>query len=268
MKLFKLSLLTLSIGLLAACGSGGGSGDSSVPAGNNSSVNGNPTTDVSVKTDTKSIDLVAEQYKEQVKEAKRIQLADGTELELIDYPVGVVQKDVADGKVKGINLPYSVVGAWLPNNVKVDKEGVVIDPRVDQEDFDIFGLSTTKDQIPVSGVAQYNGYSLGAIASGKLQLNVDFGNKTVDGKLYERKFDNGQNLPDIILTKGVITQGAENIKEKDVMAFGGVATYKGVNGIYSGAFMGPNAEEVVGAVGSEEHGIYEAFAGQRGDIKQ
>ncbi|WKS98736.1 transferrin-binding protein-like solute binding protein [Gallibacterium salpingitidis] len=265
MKLFKLSVLAFSVGLLAACSSGGGGGDNGAAAQNNGK---GALTDTSVKPATKSIDLVDEQYKEQVREAKELKLLDGTVIEIVDYPVGIVQEKVNDGIVKGINLPYSVVGGWLPNDVKVDENGLVIDPRVTEDDFDIFGVATTKGQMPVKGVAQYNGYSLGAVTSGKLQLNVDFGNETVEGKLYDRKFDNGQQLPDITLNKGTITEGDPNIGKKDVMAFSGMATYKGVEGVYIGSFMGPNAEEVAGAVGSEEHGIYEAFGGQRGEIKK
>lgn len=262
MKLLKLSVLAFSVGLLAACSSGGGGGGDS---GTSTTNNGKGSL---ADTSIKSIDLVPEQYKEQVKDAKQITLLDGTVLEIVDYPVGIVQEKVNDGIVKGINLPYSVVGGWLPNDVKVDENGYVIDPRVTDDDFDVFGVATKREQMPVSGVAQYNGYALGAVTSGKLQLNVDFGNETVEGKLYDRKFDNGQQLPDITLNKGTITAGDPNIEKKDVMAFSGVATYKGVEGVYVGSFMGPNAEEVVGAVGTEDEGVYESFAGQRGEIKK
>ncbi|MFU2060032.1 factor H binding protein domain-containing protein [Avibacterium volantium] len=263
MNLFKVSVLTLSIGLLAACSSGGGSGDSdaSTSTANRESVVSSINT---LDKDTmKSIDLVPERYREQVKEAKRIRFPDGTILDLADYPIGIIQEKTNSRTAKGINLPYSVIGAWLPNNVKVDKEGRVIDPRVIEDDLDAFGLYTRRDQIPTSGVAQYNGYSLGAVTSGKLQLNVDFADKTVDGKLYDRKFDsNGKRLSDIVLNKGVITEVSTG--EEDIVAFTGMATYKGEVGAYVGAFMGPNAEEVIGVViDSENQETYESFAGQR-----
>lgn len=253
----KKSLLVIALGLaLTACGSGGSSS-----GGGKTAEKTEPP-----KTITKSIDLVPEHLREKVAEKKIVEIQDNgkvIKLDIANENVGFVRKNLKDGYVYGYNQPYSVFGAWLPYDVKVDNDGVVIDNRVDSDNFDVYGLLTEKDQMPVSGSAVYNGVSRGAIISGKLRLDVNFGEKTTSGKLYDRKKDSGQSLDDIILHKGSISIGHQDIRNKEAVVFSGQASYKGVQGIYVGSFFGPNAEEVSGAVGNDDAGIYEAFAGKK-----
>lgn len=256
MKALKLSLVALSLGLLAACGSGGG-GDSgsSSPVSNHN--------DVSAK---KSIDLVDAKYKDQVRKLKHIKLDNGDVLDVADFPVGIVEKNnVENGKLRGVNGAYYTLGAWLPNSVETDKEhGYITSTNGYRVDSKYINLVTRADQMPQAGVATYNGHSVGAVTRGKLVMDVDFADKTVQGKIYDRQFDSGKKLGDITLEKGKFQQGADGI------GFSGNAKYAGYKGEYAGTFAGPNAEELSGAVGSEAipSEVYEVFGGARGDIKK
>lgn len=255
----KKTLLIIALGLaLTACGGGGSNGGTS---SGNTSQNILPSV-----ASSKSIDMVPTELKTAVTKAKIVEVTDDgktVKLDIANENTGFIRKNLKDGYVTGYNQIYSVVGAWLPYDAKIDSNGVVTDQRVNEESFDIYGLKTTREQLPKAGMVVYSGISRGAIISGKLHLDVDFAEKSVSGKLYDRKKDDGQSLADIVLHKGSITYGNANIENKDVVAFEGQASYNDIKGQYLGAFFGPNAEEVAGAVGNEDIGIFESFAGKK-----
>ena len=66
-------------------------------------------------------------------------------------------------------------------------------------------LATEFRELPASGKAVYNGVASGPNTEGKLYFEADFGNKSVSGKIYDRKLlDSNQKLSDVILQKGVL----------------------------------------------------------------
>ena len=65
------------------------------------------------------------------------------------------------------------------------------------------GLPTGYDSLP-TGMISYQGNSVGANTSGLLTLTVDFNEKTISGKIYNRTQDNGAKLLDIELRTSAI----------------------------------------------------------------
>ncbi|QLB13193.1 hypothetical protein EV697_102103 [Bisgaardia hudsonensis] len=234
----KKTLLVISLGLvLTACGSGGSSSQS-----NNMEM-----------TKTKSIDFVVDDLKQQVIEMKTIELDDGSVLELANMPVGFNEVKVKEGKVKILNGVYYIFDTLIPNNLKYDEYGQAI--NVNLEGKQEFGaIFTDINNLPKSGTVTYKGESLGVATRGKLQLDVNFSDKTLTGKIYDRHLESGKPIADINLTNG-------RISSKNPIFYGD-ASYLDVKSKFDGAFVGPKGEEVIGHV-TKDGAVYVGFGGKR-----
>lgn len=248
-RIFGYSCVTLAIGLLTACG---GSGGSSVSSSG---------TQITPTSDKPSIDYVAETYKGFVKEAKKLIITDSNnnlvkEIVLADIPKGIVKEsfkvDNVTEQLKGINQAYSATVAIY----NAEDAGIA-------KTANIAGLPTTESNIPKKGKYTYQGYSLEANNQGKLTLVADFDAKSVNGKVYDRKQDNGVVLSDIVLRQGSFYKGQFTGKNQtlDATMFRGTTSNAGY---YVGGFTGPNAEEVVGILlKSYDKDPYGIFAGEK-----
>lgn len=151
---------------------------------------------------------------------------DGDKINLSASPRGLIEAKTDHGTLTGYNQNYSFYGLWkddLSELIQVRYQGK---KAVD---------------IPQSGRAVYHGKAVrwdsindGLLADGTSQLNVDFGNKTVDGKI---------TMPglrrDITLHQGNLRGGE----------YAGQASVLGNNGgRYSGELFGPQARETAGIV--------------------
>ena len=113
------------------------------------------------------------------------------------------------------------------------------------------GLPTGYDSLP-TGMISYQGNSVGANTSGLLTLTVDFNEKTISGKIYNRTQDNGAKLLDI------------ELRTRFGAGFKGNTASDGQSGGYDGLFMGPNAEDVIGKWSNDSSlSSSEVFAGER-----
>lgn len=251
----KNLVLVTALGLALTACSGGGSGSDS----------GTPETKTPV-TQTASLDFVRDDLKEQVKTLKQI-VVNGVKVDLSSEGIGFVERDLGNGlKGKVYNLAYSAIGYALPNNVKTDGYGRVVDGRVSVNDTSELGLTTKFAELPKEGVITYTGVSFGANSQGKLTLKADFGNtKQISGAITERTLlSNGNKLFDIDLQSADIKQ---YMRGSDEIHFIGEAK-SNVDGYvitapYAGKFMGPEAEEVVGYVFDDQNNPYEGFAGKK-----
>ncbi|WP_424411511.1 factor H binding protein domain-containing protein [Pasteurella sp. PK-2025] len=249
----KSLLVVLMAMVLSACGSSDGNSAAwwKKKAGDNPNNKG----DEFIPNPNKhAMDEVDPKYVEMVKNLKIIKIHDGEEeqnLSLADLPEGVkpVELPHSDGKpskLKVINLPYSTWGWKLVGNVKVDEDGFILPPQSVNDggaNFVEMLLPTANNQLPDKGTAVYEGYSAGVATAGRLRLDVDFSEKVASGKVYERKMNTGKTLADIQLGKAVF------VSDEGKTGFVGDATYNARKMEYAGAFVGPNAEEVVGYIG-------------------
>lgn len=167
---------------------------------------------------------------------------DGTKIDLSSSPLGLITADTTDGTLTGYNQNHSFYGIW-ENTGKTRYE------------LKIQGTGT--EDVPQSGRATYHGNAmrwddvLGEIVpGGTSELNVDFGNKTVDGKI---------TMPglrrDVTLHQGNL-RGSE---------YSGRASAIGnSNGSYEGKLFGKNAKETAGIVEFPEgSGLNGTFGGIR-----
>ena len=141
-------------------------------------------------------------------------------------------KTPGGGLVDYYNMSYSTFGNYkrLVNNY---------------DDVYYLGLFTHPDNIPVSGVGNYNGPVMyrGAI-DGNISLNVDFSTRDIKGKVEKASLFNketmridGMSIDQHILTGQFSNIGATLRPE---------APNSEVKGRLSGIFAGPNAEEITG----------------------
>lgn len=245
----KKLALVVALGLVLTACSGGGSGGGTASASSTNTTNSQ-----------KSIDFVSAELKSEVEKLKKITLDDGTVLNLAEKPTGYLEQPFNGGKVKGINGIYYTFGTWVPNNLKYNEHGLPTNHTLyGQQRADMY--ITPKADLPKSGVAIYEGESLGAATRGKLRLEVDFYRNVVKGKIYDRRLDNGKSLSDITLNHGHITHWAEG-----GTGFWGAAQYEGVNGQFDGNFAGPKAEEVIGRV-TKDGAVYVGFGGKRDELR-
>ncbi|WP_373766582.1 factor H binding protein domain-containing protein [Glaesserella sp.] len=185
---------------------------------------------------------------------------DGTEISLADKALGYFIIDTENAQVKGYNLAYSAAGYALPKNITSDVYGQLTS-AYDTENlgYGAVGISTEYANLPSTGLIHYFGKSFGVKSEGNLELTANFADKTLSGSVTDR-FLTGTSttLGDIILQKTNI------IAENSQAVFSGVANYttnKDVVGSYTGKFMGPTAQEVVGKINDGNDNFYEAFAG-------
>ncbi len=156
---------------------------------------------------------------------------DGTKINLKDSPKGFVEAKTDKGTLKGVNMDDSFYGAWLDDN-KVFKE--------------LRYQGTQATDIPKSGSATYkgeavyvSGYDGNIKKGGQTILNVDFGQKTVDGKITFSVANGDEFRRDITLHKGSLS-GAK---------FNGQASVLGNSGgRYEGGLFGKGASEAAGLV--------------------
>lgn len=264
----KLALTLLSSLVLAACGSGGGGSNTdtttSRPAVNQPAPPFVKPTVSQPTTPKTALDSVDSAFRSQVIQEKLIELPN-QQTNFAFEPEGWISVENVGNelKLRAYNLPYSAIGYVLPRNVSIDEYGRVIDNRVTTKDnFDIVGLTTKFDDIANLSAATYNGVSFGANSEGKIRFTVDFANKNVEGRLYDRTtLKDKKALPEITLEKGTI------MSADSIASFGGMAhaTIDGmqVHTPYAGTFMGPKAEEVNGVVLDDRGNPYEAFAGKK-----
>lgn len=156
---------------------------------------------------------------------------DGDKINLTLSPKGAVAGKTSEGILLGQNNNSSFYGVWR-NDAKTLKE--------------LRYQGTEATNIPKSGKATYlgdavwvSGYDAGFQKGGKTTLNVDFGDKTVDGSIKFSVFNGDEFRRDITLHQGSLS-GAK---------FSGKASVVGNDtGVYEGALFGENAKEAAGLV--------------------
>lgn len=169
---------------------------------------------------------------------------DGDKINLILGPEGAVTAKTTEGRLLGQNNPNSFYGVW----------------RNDDETLrELRYQGTLATNIPTSGKATYkgdavwiSGYDKGFEKGGTTTLNVDFGQKTVDGSIKFSIFNGDELRRDITLHKGTLS-GAE---------FNGKASVLGNSGgVYQGALFGDKATEAAGLVQFENNSTLDVSFG-------
>ncbi|KMK52327.1 hypothetical protein RO21_01705 [[Actinobacillus] muris] len=172
---------------------------------------------------------------------------DGEKINLSISPKGTVGGKTKDGSLIGENLNDAFYGVWI-NDAKTLKE--------------VRYQGTKTEDVPKSGVAVYKGDAAWASGydgthqkGGITTLNVDFGNKTVDGSIKFSVFNGDEFRRDITLHQGRLS-GAD---------FSGRASVLGdSNGLYEGALFGKNAREAAGIVQfGENSNLDVSFGGKK-----
>lgn len=156
---------------------------------------------------------------------------DGDKVNLELSPEGAVVGKTSEGILLGQNNSSSFYGVWR-------------DEAATTRELRYQGTKAT--DIPKSGVAVYKGDAVwlsgldaGFQKGGTTTLNVDFGQKTVDGSIKFSVLNGDEFRRDITLHKGALN-GAE---------FSGQASVLGnSSGIYEGALYGKEASEAAGLV--------------------
>ncbi|HDR1020932.1 TPA: hypothetical protein QB352_000161 [Pasteurella multocida] len=180
----------------------------------------------------------------------------GEALDFSDLPEGVMTKDVNGKIIRMINLPYSLIAWDQADNIAVD-DLVYIRPADEGKALFWDSEKAQPTQVPEIGKAVYNGYSAGPEVLGKMKLDVDFGESTLSGKLYDRRMKDGKRLADIVLEETRVSEGG----------YFNAPAHMGDKAMeYYAEFAGEAAAEVRGFV-NDEVGIYEAFGGKRGYIQ-
>ena len=169
---------------------------------------------------------------------------DGTRINLSLSDNGLVGGQTTDGKLVGWNQDSSFYGAWVNNSNQV-------------QELRYQGTLTPDKDIPNSGKATYYGNAVrndsltgDIITDGTSRVTVDFGNKTVSGKI---------EMPglrrDITLHEGRLS-GAQ---------YSGSASVLGNSGRrYEGGLFGANAAETAGVVKFDNNSSLDtAFGGKR-----
>lgn len=159
------------------------------------------------------------------------QTPDGDKINLTLSPEGTVVGKTSEGILLGQNNSSSFYGVWR-------------DDAATQRELRYQGTEAT--DIPKSGKAVYKGDAVwlsgldaGFQKGGTTTLNVDFGQKTVDGSIKFSVLNGDEFRRDITLQQGALS-GAK---------FSGQATVLGNSGgRYEGALYGSGASEAAGVV--------------------
>lgn len=166
---------------------------------------------------------------------------DNDKIDLSISPKGWVTVKTNAGRATGYNQNDSFYGAWVDDSRQVTE---------------LSYQGTEATDIPQTGSASYYGNvvrvdSAGDIVNaGTSRLNVDFGRKTVDGKLSLSGMQR-----DVTLHKGSLN-GAKFAGQASVLGNSG--------GSYSGGLMGKGATEAAGIVKFENNSsLNAAFGGKR-----
>lgn len=155
---------------------------------------------------------------------------DGDKIDLSGSPQGTVTADTSYGNLTGQNNEYSFYGLWQSRN---------------GSEYELRYQGTAATDIPKSGKATYVGDAIwmGSVLGsynqgGSTTLNVDFGQKTVDGKIAFSAL-NDLRSRDITLHK----------TQLDGSKFSGKASVLfNDGGTYEGALFGKGAKETAGMV--------------------
>lgn len=224
----KKSLLVVLMSMvLGACGSSGGDANLSK---NLSSI------DIVRYPQVKAIDSIPdEDVRKQVaaEKDKWFLSFSGHNFDMGSLPKGVMTKEIGGKNFRIINLPYSVAAFGSSKTIAKGRLDLFFEAVPD----------TDKDHMPRHTVT-YSGYSGSLNVAGKMHLDMDFAKKILSGQLYERRNNNGETLPDIILK--------EANYEEDYNFFRGKTDYQfnegGYKLEYEVRFVGPSAEEAIGIV--------------------
>ncbi len=167
---------------------------------------------------------------------------DGTKIDLTFSDYGLVGKKTNGGELRGYNSPSSFYGVWVDDSKQATQ---------------VRYQGTATADMPKSGSAVYVGNAVrfdsitkDFLTDGKTRLNVDFGNKTVSGKI---------EMPglrrDITLHQGRIEGSSYS---------GGASVIGNDKGSYEGGFFGSNAKETAGIVKFDNNAdLNTAFGGKR-----
>lgn len=255
-QFIKYSVIAMSLGLITACGGGGGGGGSQASQNE---------TRLTPTGSTPSINYVRDDLKASVREAKMVRIFDSREnvlktISLADYSKGAFRESVAnktDSETLYVNMLNQAYSAAT----------YIATSKSNELAAHIIGIPTERDNLP-KGKATYQGSSLGVNISGQLTFEADFDAKAVSGTIHNRKHDNGTALPDIAMQRGHFYTGLfrnNNTGEfVSALRFQGSARTDNAYDYYEGAFIGPNAEEVVGVIlENYQSDPYEIFAGEK-----
>lgn len=170
---------------------------------------------------------------------------DGDKINLDLSPKGTtVTAATTYGRLTGQNNLNSFYGVWQHNSGGT---------------YQLRYQGTEATNIPTSGRATYIGDAIWIGSSGsyrqggETRLNVDFGNKTVDGKIAFSLFSDGRSQ-DITLHQGRL-EGAN--------FSGSASTLLRSDGSYKGALFGRGATEAAGLVEFGDASYNAAFGGKR-----
>lgn len=174
------------------------------------------------------------------------QTPDGDKIDLSGSPQGAVTGNTTYGILSGQNNPNSFYGVWQHNSGSV---------------YQLRYQGTEATDIPVSGKATYVGDAvwLGSLSNsyrqgGTTTLNVDFGQKTVDGKIAFSLLNDGRSR-DITLHQTTLN-GAEFSGKASVLLNDG--------GTYEGKLFGRGATEAAGLVSfANNSDLNVSFGGKR-----
>lgn len=231
MKISKPTFsLLLSILISACSGGGGGSSPESVLTNMNSS-SADDSFSSAGDSASAAFGLMLEEI-ETITSAVKVETSDGSIIDLELSPKGLLATETANGLLAGMNNDSSFYGVWMSNDL-------------DQYEVRYQGIEATN--IPTVGTAVYQGNAFwvnnadGSLRQGgRTTLNVDFGNKSVEGAIAFANSSGNASRGDITLHKSTLS-GA---------GFGGRASVAGgLEGRYSGALYGDGATEAAGWVG-------------------
>ncbi|SMB79532.1 Transferrin binding protein-like solute binding protein [Pasteurella testudinis DSM 23072] len=199
---------------------------------------------------------------------------DGKTLSIIPNTYGLISPNInlstlwqSDGKV--------MVCCGTKENIDSVKTGFVLDGEIAYAFY--HGLKTLENEMPKTGTAIYKGndtaqlYTLsdglqGPIyyenpqnpdviryATGNVEIVADFGNKTIDGGLYQK----GNDLPLVLLTgdiRGVDIVGTSvlNVNEREIETW---QVGDRLTAPLTGAFFGENAKEIAGEAHNGKWGV-------------
>ena len=284
---FIQSLLVTSIALtLAACGSSGSSETKPVVVENkpveNKPVENKPVENKPVENKPVENKPVEEKI------SLIIETPDGAKIDLSDKALGKISGEkTAYGELTGQHNEYSFYGLWKGN----DGSSVLHYQGIEATDVPVSGKATyTGDAVWVSGLAgaastgllnmaigsQIPGGNLvgkflgipsgfdvaGKVRhSGKTTLNVDFGQKTVDGSITFSVFNGDEFRRDITLQKTKLDGSKFSGKAEAGVFFNDVGTYEG-------ALYGKGAPEAAGRVHFKDRADLDVvFGGKRSSVK-
>lgn len=171
---------------------------------------------------------------------------DGDTINLTLSPEGSVSGDTTYGTLSGQNNSNSFYGVWKHNSGDL---------------YELRYQGTEATNIPSSGRATYVGDAvwLGSLSQsyrqgGSTTLNVDFDNKTVDGKIEFSLLNDGR-AQDITLHTGNLNGAKFSGDASTILVSGGK---------YEGALFGNGATEAAGVVNfGEGSSLNAAFGGKK-----